>query len=161
MGVTPHGIERDCRLEPREIHPGAHVSGQYNLSSTPPVSRRDLSNRVLGYFQWRRLDGLARWFGREFHRLFREWIDAAASFRGGLMDHRHFDEARNDKLTGFVQLFVANRRQVFHDSLHVCFRNLRSVRNCIDQLILGHLGHDGFPCGGSEQFQARGVRHSV
>src|SRR5882757_11522116 len=102
-----------CRLEPREIQLGAR------LSSTPPHSRRDLSNRVLGYFQWRRLDGLARWFGRVFHRLFREWIDAAAGFCGGLVDHRHFDEAGNDKLTGFVQLLVANRRQVFHDSLHI------------------------------------------
>ena len=36
--------------------------------------------------------------------------------------------------------------------------------NCINQLILGHLGHDGFLCGGSEQFKAhelRGVRQSV
>src|SRR5258708_10630574 len=84
------------RLEPREIQLGARLSGM------PPQSRRDLSNRVLGYFQWRRLDGLARWFGRVFHRLFREWIDAAAGFRGGLFDPRHFYQTRNDQLTRFL-----------------------------------------------------------
>ena len=56
------------------------VCGQHNLSSTLwnyPQLRRDLLNRVLGYFQRRGLDGLAGWFGREFHRLLSDGIDAA------------------------------------------------------------------------------------
>jgi hypothetical protein len=65
------------------------VYGQHNLSSTLrnyPQLRHDLLNRVLGCFQRRGLDGLAGWFGREFHRLLGEGIDAAPSFRGRFID---------------------------------------------------------------------------
>src|ERR1700736_3340305 len=122
-GVTPHGLERDC--PPRALQRcclGEHSVRTTHLSSALwnyHQLRRDLLNRFVGYFQRRGLDGLAGWFGREFHRLLSEGIDAAPSFRGWFIDHRHFDESRNYKLTGFIQLLVANRRQVFHDGLHV------------------------------------------
>jgi hypothetical protein len=60
--------------------------------------RRYLLDRVLDYFQRRGLDGLAGWFGREFHRLLSKGIDAAASFRSWFIDHRHFDESRVSSL---------------------------------------------------------------
>jgi len=76
----------------------------------------------------------------------------AAGFSSGLVHDRHFDETGNDELAGFIQLLIAYRRHLLDDGLYVSFGNLRSFRNCINQLILGHLGHDGFPCEGSKQF---------
>src|SRR3954469_20735575 len=85
------------------------LGGRSKRASSTAQTR--LTNRVLGYFQRRGFDGLAGWFGREFHRLLSERIDAVTSFRGWFIDHRHFDEPRNYKLTGFIQLLVANHRQ--------------------------------------------------
>src|ERR1700731_3017082 len=112
-------------------------------------------NSVFSNLQGGRLDRLAGWLGRELHRLFRERIYTAAGFSSRLVDNRHFGEARNDELAGFIQFLIAHSRQLLDDGLYVSFGNLRSLCNCIDQLILGHLCHDGFLCGGSERFKAR------
>src|SRR5436190_21029093 len=102
------------------------------------------SNSVFGNLQGRRLDRLAGWLGRELHRLFRERIYTATGFSSRLVHDRHLDEAGNDKLAGFIQLLIAYSCHLLDDGLYVSLRNLRSVCNCINQLILGHLGHDGF-----------------
>src|ERR1700731_1327002 len=110
-------------------------------------------NSVFSNLQGGRLDRLAGWLGRELHRLFRERIYTAAGFSSRLVHDRHFSEARNDELAGFIQFLIAYSRHLLDDGLYVSFGNLRSLCNCINQLILGHLGHDGFLCGGSERFK--------
>src|SRR3981189_2401367 len=102
------------------------------------------SNSVFSNLQGRRLDRLAGWLGRELHGLFRERIYTAAGFSSRLVHDRHFDEARNDELAGFIQFLIAYSRHLLDDGLYVSLENLRSLCNCINQLILGHLGHDGF-----------------
>src|ERR1700730_18213348 len=112
------------------------------------------STSVFGDLQGRRLDRLAGWLGRELDGLFRERIYTAAGFSGRLVHDRHFDEARNDELAGFIQFLIAYSRHLLDDGLYVSFGNLRSFCNCVNQLILGHLGHNGSLCGGSEPFKA-------
>src|ERR1700733_1869892 len=123
-------------------------------ANEPASTNPSASNSVLGNLQGRRLDRLAGWLGRKLHRLFRERIYTAAGFGSRLVHDRHFDEARNDELSGFIQFPITYSRHLLDGGLSFCFGNLRSLRDCINQLILGHLGHDGFPCGGSEQFKA-------
>src|SRR5664280_3067244 len=135
------------------------VQSNEHASTNPPAS-----NSVFSNLQGGRLDRLAGWLGRELHRLFRERIYTAAGFGSRLVHDRHFGEAGNDELAGFVQFLIAYSRHLLDDGLYVSFGNLRSLCNSINQLILGHLRHDGFLCGGSEQFRAHelhGVRHSV
>src|SRR5580658_4329157 len=115
-------------------------------ANEPASTNPSASNSVLGNLQGRRLDRLAGWLGRKLHRLFRERIYTAAGFGSRLVHDRHFDEARNDELSGFIQFPITYSRHLLDDGLYVCFGNLRSLCDCINQLILGHLGHDGFPC---------------
>src|SRR3981189_1999091 len=118
------------------------------------------SNSVFSNLQGRRLDRLAGWLGRELHGLFREGIYTAAGFSSRLVHDRHFDEARNDELAGFIQFLIAYGRHLLDDGLYVSFGNLRSFCNCIDQLILGHLGHNKIPLW-TERFKALGRRGCV
>src|SRR6476660_6668423 len=116
------------------------------------------SNSVFNNLQGRRPDRLAGWLCRELHGLFRERIYTTAGFSSRLVHDRHFDEARNDELARFIQFLIAYSRHLLDDGLYVSFGNLRSFCNCINQLILGYLGHDGFLCGGSEKFKAHELR---
>src|SRR5450755_3875097 len=120
------------------------------------LSNPSTSNSVFSNLQRGRLDRLAGWLGRKLHGLFREWIYTAAGFRSRLVHDRHFDEARNDELAGFIQLLIAYSRHLLDDGLYVSFGNLRSLCNYINQLILGHLGHDGFLCGDSKHVSYAG-----
>ena len=70
-------------------------------------------------FRGGRLDRLAGWLGREFHRLFRERIYAATGFSSRLVHDRNFGEARNDELAGFIQFFIAYSRHLLDEGLHV------------------------------------------
>src|ERR1700693_5092343 len=115
------------------------VQTNEHASTDPPAS-----NSVFSNLQRRRLYRLAGWLGRELHRLFRERIYTAAGFSSGLVHDRHFDEAGNDELAGFIELLIAYSRHLLDDGLYVSLGNLRSLCNCINQLILGHLGHDRF-----------------
>src|ERR1700693_418998 len=126
------------------------VQTNEHASTDPPAS-----NSVFSNLQRRRLYRLAGWLGRELHRLFRERIYTAAGFSSRLVHDRHFDEAGNDEFAGVIQLLVAYRRHLLDDGLYVSLGTVRFLCNCINQLVLGHLGHDGFLCRGSEQFKAR------
>src|ERR1700676_2018352 len=132
------------------------VQAKKHASTNPSAS-----NSVFSNLQGGRLDRLAGWLGRELHWLFRERIYTAAGFSSRLVHHRHVGEARNDELAGFIQFLIAYSRHLLDDGLYVSFGNLRSLCNCINQLILGHLGHDGFLCGGSEQLKAHELRGRV
>src|SRR5262249_38081391 len=102
------------------------------------------SNSVFSSLQGRRLDRLAGWLGRELHRLFCERIYTPAGFSSRPVHDRHFDEAGNDELAAFIQLLIAYSRHLLDDGFYVSLGNLRSVCNRINQLVFGHLGHDGF-----------------
>src|SRR5664279_898719 len=129
------------------------VQSNEHASTNPPAS-----NSVFSNLQGGRLDRLAGWLGRELHRLFRERIYTAAGFGSRLVHDRHLDEAGNDELAGFIQLLIAHSRHLLDDGLYVSLGNLRSLCNCINQLIFRHLGHAGFLCGGSERFEAHELR---
>jgi hypothetical protein len=64
--------------------------------------------------------------------------------RRSSMTYYPFGEARNDELAGFIQFLIACSRHLLDDGLYVSFINLRSLCNCINLLVLGHRGHDGF-----------------
>src|ERR1700676_1711911 len=125
------------------------VQAKKHASTNPSAS-----NSVFSNLQGGRLDRLAGWLGRELHRLFRERIYTAAGFSSRLVHDRHFSEARNDELAGFIQFLIAYSGHLLDDGLYVSFGNLRSFCDCINQLILGHLGHNGSLCEGSEHFRA-------
>src|SRR5438309_11473299 len=108
----------------------------------PPVQTNEhastnssASNSVFSNLQGRRLDRLAGWLGRELHRLFRERIYTAAGFSSRLIHDRHFGETRNNELAGFSQFLIAYSRHLLDDDLYVSFGNLRSLCNCINQLV--------------------------
>src|SRR5260221_4726847 len=153
-GITPHGL-RDCLPRPSQrFHLGASVRvgvPVLGVMELPTVQAKkhastnlSASNSVFSNLQGGRLDRLAGWLGRELHRLFRESIYSAAGFSSRLVHDRHFDEAWNDELAGFIQLLIAYSRHLLDDGLYVSLGNLRSLCNCLNQLILGHLGHDRF-----------------
>src|SRR6202165_5700476 len=132
------------------------VQAKKHASTNPSASNSVFSNLQGGH-----LDRLAGWLGRGLPRVFCERISPAAGFSSRLVHDRHFDEARNDELAGFIQFLIAYSRHLLDDGLYVSFGNLRSLCNCINQLILGHLGHDGFLCGGSAHSKAHELHGGV